>query len=1059
MRIATLAVIAVSVLAACSGSDQLQHRQCFGLTACGDECVDLKTDPANCGTCGKVCPGSGSEAPVCQGGQCATQCVDPFGTQCGSDCVDLQTDANHCGTCANKCTAPVGGQATCSASKCGKSCGTGLTLCGDACVDLTSDPNHCKTCDNACPAVANAVATCSQSSCGHTCETPWTQCPGVDACVDVQNDPNHCGKCDRACPSVAGGQAVCQQGSCGVVCDSLHVLSGDVCVDLTSNLANCGNLGQSCAAPLGGTASCVQGGCVGVCASGKSWCGGSATAGGGECVDLTSDPNHCSRCDHVCATPTGGTAACVQANCQEVCADGKSLCPGTNGGADACVDLSRDPLNCHACGHACGAPAGGRAGCEAGACDGVCPAGETVCRATADGGGACASLLTDVQNCGSCGHVCAAPAGGTAACVLGRCAGQCSGTQSVCGATADGGGTCVDLTTSLGNCGGCGHACTSASGGSETCSAGACVGACTDQSRTLCASTDDGGGTCRALQSDPVACGSCNRTCAAPTGGTAACASGECAGTCTNNRTVCGLAPLHGGGQCVDLTSDPNNCQLCGHDCPVPTGGSATCTNGVCGGACATGGTVCDADATTNNGGACRSLGTDPANCGTCDNVCATPTGGTAGCANGSCTGTCPSSEQLCGASPTTGGGRCAVSCGGVIATSVGGGPGDQFATGIVFADNALWVSGNQNNATGGVLAHFPLPLPAAPDFVNVWPASPQNGDYFTGIAAGPSAVYVTGDSYSMTTDCAGGKEGKMIFLEYPFTDSPSNPTPSAYEWFANVGGSCAIENLNGIAVGTEVDSSGNSVPMMYGVGEAQYPNRDTLIKASEPAGSPTTMPSGSSTVWTQFYASNGSANGVVVGTNGSSPPSTALYVVGSTNDYGGSLPIIAAYNTAGNQTWVSTATSFTYQGSFQAVTTFGGYIYAAGVAFGSGNTTSDAVVEKYDTSGHRVWTHSYDFNSNDVLTGILGLGNYIFAVGYTGKSTPFNCSATNPCAGLALEINPTDGTLKDTFNYGTPSTDTTFRGITTDGTNGFVVGDEQTSSSGYDLFVIEFAP
>lgn len=381
------------------------------------------------------------------------------------------------------------------------------------------------------------------------------------------------------------------------------------------------------------------------------------------------------------------------------------------------------------------------------------------------------------------------------------------------------------------------------------------------------------------------------------------------------------------------------------------------------------------------------------------------------------------------------------------------GGAGDQLATGIVYASGAVWVSGNQSGGLGGIVAKLTLPLGAAPDFMNVWPASGQAQDYFYGIAAGPSAVYAVGQSYSMTTDSVGGKEGKMAIVKYPLTDNASTPAPSGYEWFPNVGGSAGIELLAGGAVLVE-----SGTTYVYGAGMAQYPNRDTLIKASDPAGSPTIMPAGSSPVWTRFYTTTGNSggNGVTAWANGG-----GVYSVGSDNDTtGGPYPILAAYDTTGKQTWAKRgSTSFAYQGSFQAVAASGTDVYAVGLAYSTGGTTaSDYVVEKYDTSGTRQWTKSYDSgNTNDVVTGVVVLGSSVYAVGYTGASTPGNCAAAAQCKAVLLQISTTDGTLQSTTTYGTGATDQSARGITTDGTDLFVVGHGQTASNGYDIFVLRY--
>src|SRR5262249_9026317 len=62
-----------------------------GLTACGDTCTHLGTDPLHCGSCDNACA-SGS---VCSAGACAVSCQSGR-TNCTGSCVDLQTDDANC---------------------------------------------------------------------------------------------------------------------------------------------------------------------------------------------------------------------------------------------------------------------------------------------------------------------------------------------------------------------------------------------------------------------------------------------------------------------------------------------------------------------------------------------------------------------------------------------------------------------------------------------------------------------------------------------------------------------------------------------------------------------------------------------------------------------------------------------------------------------------------------------------------------------------------------------------------------------------------------------------
>jgi hypothetical protein len=79
-----------------------------GLAKCEDSCVDLTSDPHNCGFCAEVC-GMGL---VCTNSQCA--CASGT-TDCAGECVDTQTSAENCGTCGVACPAGT----TCTGGHCG----------------------------------------------------------------------------------------------------------------------------------------------------------------------------------------------------------------------------------------------------------------------------------------------------------------------------------------------------------------------------------------------------------------------------------------------------------------------------------------------------------------------------------------------------------------------------------------------------------------------------------------------------------------------------------------------------------------------------------------------------------------------------------------------------------------------------------------------------------------------------------------------------------------------------------------------------------------------------
>jgi hypothetical protein len=162
-------------------------------------------------------------------------------------------------------------------------------------------------------------------------------------------------------------------------CRAGYISCSEVCVDPLTDPDNCGSCGNACRPP----ASCRNGICVAPLASpavpatsvtsppvdcGKM----GLTSCGGTCVDLKTNSLHCGSCLHTCQSPASCrngvcTAMTVQqpkpavtvtkppVNCEIL---GKMSCSGT------CVDLLTDWNNCGSCGRAC--PTGNT--CEAGKC-------------------------------------------------------------------------------------------------------------------------------------------------------------------------------------------------------------------------------------------------------------------------------------------------------------------------------------------------------------------------------------------------------------------------------------------------------------------------------------------------------------------------------------------------------------------------------------------------------------------------------------------------------------------------------------------------------------------
>jgi hypothetical protein len=178
--------------------------------------------------------------PICCEGPGGCGC--PSGKECcktasGTDqtCVDLQTDPNNCGQCGKVCRAPrtscVAGKCVCppgrarSAASDTLCCPEGQTECAGACVDLSTDPNNCGQCGVQCP----QGDTCVNGSCqgggqcqfDNDCNTHETCCPPgsggrfspqTSYCADLQSDHLNCGQCGVEC--LGGDLRYCIEGQC-----------------------------------------------------------------------------------------------------------------------------------------------------------------------------------------------------------------------------------------------------------------------------------------------------------------------------------------------------------------------------------------------------------------------------------------------------------------------------------------------------------------------------------------------------------------------------------------------------------------------------------------------------------------------------------------------------------------------------------------------------------------------------------------------------------------------------------------------------------------------------
>jgi hypothetical protein len=289
-----------------------------GASCCGDACRDTSHDLQNCGGCGNACPAG---ANVCNNGACCfpdgtcegQACANGLAL-CNNTCVDLGTDPNNCGNCQKVCLAGqscVGGKcqgATCNG---GPACTPGLSCCATGCANLLTDASNCGSCGGACPPGNICLSGQCQGTCngGPACSASQQCC--FDGCADITSSETNCGACGNVCKP---GQT-CLGGSCqttcngGPACGIGQSCCATGCADPLTDPKNCGSCGNVCA--TGST--CDKGTCKPPpsCNGGPA-CSAAQTCCATGCADTESDNNNCGACGTVCpatAPCTGGTCA------------------------------------------------------------------------------------------------------------------------------------------------------------------------------------------------------------------------------------------------------------------------------------------------------------------------------------------------------------------------------------------------------------------------------------------------------------------------------------------------------------------------------------------------------------------------------------------------------------------------------------------------------------------------------------------------------------------------------------------------------------------------------
>src|SRR5437867_5584359 len=377
------------------------------------------------------------------------------------------------------------------------------------------------------------------------------------------------------------------------------------------------------------------------------------------------------------------------------------------------------------------------------------------------------------------------------------------------------------------------------------------------------------------------------------------------------------------------------------------------------------------------------------------------------------------------------------------------GGAGDQRGTGITIAGGAVYVSGNvqpesqgASDSPSALVLRYAIPPSLSP----VWSRSFDFGTNFFSIASTNEGVYAGGQNYSLTPSLVGAKKDKTFLAKFaPDGSSGSGPGGSVWVWpplpppegtlgpfFPGlVGGS--VETFHSVT--TALEGS------IYAAGGAknQFQIPAYIIGKYDTSGGflaeATDSSVGVNLGSTSFPGLGGSLGRGVTVLNGN------IYLAGFSGwDFEEDPPTpteraaIWKYGSDLNLMWRRKDT--TLVGEFRGITAFQDAIYAVG--FTGGPNSEAFLIETYDATGNLVWRQISGGPNTDVLTGVVGIGTRMFAVGYTMSQGAGGADA------VILEIDPATGATLSTNLYG-GAMDDFANGVSTDGTDLYVVGESRS--------------
>lgn len=364
------------------------------------------------------------------------------------------------------------------------------------------------------------------------------------------------------------------------------------------------------------------------------------------------------------------------------------------------------------------------------------------------------------------------------------------------------------------------------------------------------------------------------------------------------------------------------------------------------------------------------------------------------------------------------------------------GGSGDQRGTDVAIAGDKLYMSGQDATVFNAqsLAVSYSLSVLSSPAWTALWPnlsGSPPFHENFFGVTATSQGPYFAGQSYSQTSDGVGGKEAKGVLVKYP-PNGPTGLATGGAEWIAkpNFFSYTGGEELKDAIV---VEEEGDT--FIYVAGGGQPCSHFAYVISKYDSSGNLLLKATDSDVGINFnqcffpFGFGSNAIDVTV-LNGN------IYSVGVAAISNVAHPSIRKHDKNLSLVWKEVDTNLI--GDLFGATVFEGSIYAVGATRAS---APDQIIQKYNEAGDLLWSTTEGGAGTDVLTNIAGVGNRLFAVGYT------NSSGAGGFDVVILEINPGDGTILSTTLFGGTQDDKA-NGIATDGFDLYVGGESRSFGS-----------